>query len=418
MTPQAAEDPSLHRLLDRRARSMGPTYRLFYDEPLHVVTGRGVWLEDAAGRRYLDAYNNVPVVGHCHPRVVDALSRQAATLNTHTRYANELPVLLAERLLATLPSEFGNVVFTCSGSESNEFACRIAMGVTGATGFIVTAHAYHGTTARLAGMSPSGGRPLGRDVFTVDAPAPDEPPEALADRVRDCIGRMAQAGVRPAGLMVDSVMATDGVVVGPAGCLRLAADAIRAAGGLSIADEVQSGFGRCGAMWGFSRHGVVPDIVTMGKPMGNGHPIGALAARREIMAAFAATRGYFNTFGGNTVSCAVGLAVLDVIQDEDLVGHARNAGARFHRRLQGLEARHRHVAVRGAGLFFGVEVGGGDDAAGSRARRVVNAMRRAGVLIGATGPKGSVLKIRPPLPVAEEELDTIVSALDAALHDA
>lgn len=397
-------------LLTRRARAMGPTYALFYDEPLHIVRADGVWMYDAQGRRYLDAYNNVPVVGHCHPYVVDELSRQARTLNTHTRYLGEQPPALAEKLLATMPSEIGNVVFACTGSEANDLAVRISKAVTGGTGFIVTDYAYHGTTDVIAGMSPEDGVPLGPGVYAVAPPVGLEAATQFADRVRRCIETMRADGVRPAALLVDTIFSSDGVAADPAGFLAPAVAEIRAAGGLFIADEVQPGFGRTGThMWGFQRHGVVPDLVTMGKPMGNGHPVSALAARPALLEAFARQTRYFNTFGGNSVACAVALAVLDVIERERLLANAHASGQRLRAGLLRLAGRHPAIReIRGAGLFVGVELR-------QEATAVVNDLRRRGVLVGTTGREANVLKIRPPLTISPGEVDLLLDALDNSL---
>jgi 4-aminobutyrate aminotransferase-like enzyme len=401
-------------MLARRQRVLAPTYRLFYEEPLHVVRGEGVWLYDAEGRRYLDCYNNVPVVGHCHPRVVERLARQAAKLNTHTRYITDTPVELAERLLATLPRELTSVTFTCSGSESNDLAVRISKVATRGTGFIVTESAYHGTTETLSRMSPVTGVATAPEVYTVPAPVGTENATTFAPRVRDCIERMKRAGVRPAALLVDTIFGSDGVASHPAGFLDPAVAEIRAAGGLFIADEVQPGFGRTGeAMWGFQRHGVVPDLVTMGKPMGNGHPVAALVARAEVMGEFAKQHRYFNTFGGNTVSCEVALAVLDVLQQEKLVDNARFTGDYLKQGVLALANRHPAIkAVRGAGLFLGVQLEGRE-----LTTRVVNDLRREGVLIGSAGRNADVLKIRPPLCFGRTEADMFLETLGAILSE-
>ena len=403
---------STSEILGRRQRVLAPTYRLFYEEPLHVVRGEGVWLYDAEGRRYLDCYNNVPVVGHCHPKVVERLARQAATLNTHTRYITDTPVELAEHLLATLPRELTSVTFTCSGSESNDLAVRISKVATGGTGFIVTEGAYHGTTETLSRMSPVTGVATAPEVYTVPAPVGPRNITEFAQRVRDCIDSMKLAGVRPAALLVDTIFGSDGVASHPAGFLEPAVAAIRAAGGLFIADEVQPGFGRTGdAMWGFQRHGIVPDLVTLGKPMGNGHPVAALIARAEVMAEFAKQHRYFNTFGGNTVSCAVALAVLEVLQQEKLVDNARVTGDYLKQGLLALANRHPVIrAVRGAGLFLGVQMEGP-----GLTTRIVNDLRQQAVLIGSAGRTGDVLKIRPPLCFGRGEADLLLETLDAVL---
>jgi 4-aminobutyrate aminotransferase-like enzyme len=408
-------------LLSRRARALGPTYTLFYDEPLHIVRAEGVWMYDAEGRRYLDAYNNVPVVGHCHPHVVEELARQARTLNTHTRYLAEQPLELAEKLLATMPRDIGNVVYTCTGSEANDLAARISKTVTGGTGFIITDYAYHGATDTIAGMSPEDGAPLGPGVYAVPAPLGTEGAAKFADRVRQCIDLMQAANVKPAALLVDTIFSSDGVVSHPTGFLAEAAAHIRAAGGLFIADEVQPGFGRTGDhMWGFARHGVVPDIVTIGKPMGNGHPVAALAARPELLEAFARHTRYFNTFGGNSVSCAVALAVLHVIEKENLVANARAMGEYLQQGLRKLAQRYSWIReVRGAGLFLGVDLAANPAArltARQEATRIINDLSRQGVLVGSTGRDSNVLKIRPPLTMVRAEADFLIDALEGSFR--
>jgi 4-aminobutyrate aminotransferase-like enzyme len=408
-------------LLARRARVLSPTYRLFYQQPIQLVRAAGVWMYDEHGRAYLDAYNNVPVVGHCHPLVVEALARQARTLNTHTRYLAEQPLELAERLLATMPEELGNVVFTCTGSESNDFAVRISKAVTGGTGFIVTDFSYHGVTDVLSGMSPEDGGPPGPGVYTVPSPAAPGGPEAFGRHVAECLERMHHDGVSLAALLVDTIFSSDGVYADPKGFLAEAVRHAQAAGGLFIADEVQPGFGRLGeTMWGFQRHGVVPDLVTMGKPMGNGHPVAAVAARPDILARFAKRRHYFNTFGGNSVSCAAALAVLEVIASKNLLANARATGAHLRRGLEALAGRCAAIGeVRGAGLFIGVELRANPVsglAGAAEAQRLVNGMCRRGVLIGSTGRNGDVLKIRAPLTLETQHADLLLEALEQTLN--
>jgi 4-aminobutyrate aminotransferase-like enzyme len=409
-------------LLARRARLLAPTHPLFYEQPLQIVRAEGVWMYDEQGRRYLDAYNNVPAVGHCHPAVVRAICEQARILNTHTRYLTEEPLQLAEELLATLPPELGSAVFTCTGSEANDLAVQVSKVVTGGTGFIITDFAYHGATDALTGMSPEEGAPLGAGVYTVPPPLRAADAEGFADEVRRCIERMRASGVRPAALLVDTIFSSDGVIAEPRGFLEAAARVVRAAGGLFIADEVQAGFARLGeAMWGFERHGVVPDLVTMGKPMGNGHPVAALAGRPDLLGEFARHRHYFNTYGGNSVSCAAARAVLQVIREERLMENAQRTGEHLKRTLLALANHHPVIRdVRGAGLFLGVELGA-DPASGrsptAETRRVVNAMRRRGVLLGATGPEGNVLKIRPPLVFEARHADLLAQELERTLSE-
>ncbi|MFB9264163.1 aspartate aminotransferase family protein [Bradyrhizobium erythrophlei] len=417
------ENPSTQDLIARRNRLLGPAYRLFYDEPVQVVRGDGVWLYDPTGQRYLDAYNNVASVGHCHPRVVEAIARQAAVLNTHTRYLHETILDYAERLLKTFPAEIGHVMFTCTGSEGNDLALRVARTCTGGTGVIVTRTAYHGVTGALAELSPSLGlpEPTAAHVRLVPAPqsAADATGEIFAGHVRAAFEDMKRSGVRPAALLIDTIFSSDGVFADPPGFLAPAVEAARAAGALFIADEVQPGFGRCGqGLWGFARHGVSPDMVTMGKPMGNGHPIAAMAARPALLKEFGARSRYFNTFGGNPVSAAAGMAVLDVIEQEGLIENANRTGRYLRERLGALRARHPLIAeVRGAGLFIGVELRQGEVPATNETARLVNALRRRHILISASGPAANVLKIRPPLVFGREHADLLVETLDQALRE-
>jgi 4-aminobutyrate aminotransferase-like enzyme len=409
-------------LVARRAKLLGPAYRLFYSHPLHVVGAEGVWLRGADGEAYLDAYNNVACVGHCHPRIVAAIAGQAAVLNIHTRYLTDLILDYAERLLATMPAEIGHVMFTCTGSEANDLALRLARAATGRTGIIVTENAYHGVTEALAGLSPSLGVPLSGEARSVARPDPsDRTGDGFAAGVKAAIDDLARSGLGPAALLVDTIFSSDGVLPDPPGFLAPAAEAIREAGGLLIADEVQPGFGRTGeAFWGFSRHGLVPDIVTMGKPMGNGHPVAAMAAKPALLEAFARNIRYFNTFGGNPVSCAAGMAVLDVIESEGLVENARRVGGGLKRAIEEMRSRRQAIAgVRGVGLYLGVDVVDGDGRPSrERAAAIVDAMRARRVLISATGKDGNVLKIRPPLVFQEEHAQVLAGALEAASRDA
>jgi 4-aminobutyrate aminotransferase-like enzyme len=419
----ANETTATEQLIARRKRLLGPAYRLFYDEPVHLVRGEGVFLYDPAGRRYLDAYNNVACVGHCHPRVVEAIARQAAILNTHTRYLHETVLDLAERLLATFPAEIGNIMFTCTGSEANDLALRIARTTTGGTGFIATENAYHGVTSALVDLSPSLGLPLAEDSPVRLVPAPrnagKQAGEAFARNVAAALDDLRKCGIRPAGLIVDTIFSSDGVIADPAGFLKPVVQAVHAAGALFIADEVQPGFGRCGQMWGFARHGIVPDLVTMGKPMGNGHPVAAVAARPELLAEFGARSRYFNTFGGNPVSAAAALAVLDVIACEGLIENAERTGAYLKDKLRALQTSCPLIAdIRGAGLFIGIDLRRGGAAAPKEAARIVNLLRQDGILISASGREANVLKIRPPLVFASEHAEMLVEALARALEQA
>ncbi len=417
-----ALDPELRQIVKRRASLLGPAYKLFYANPVRIVRGEGVHLFDADGQSYLDAYNNVPSVGHCHPRVVDAIARQAATLNTHTRYASELILDYAERLLGTYPAEIGNVMFTCTGSEAVDLALRIARFRTGGEGVVIAANAYHGVTAAAAEISPSLGPavPLGRAVWTVAPPDPQDHGEAFAGRVRDAIADMNRHGVRLAAFIADSLFSSDGIRPDPAGFLRPVVAAAREAGGLYIADEVQPGFGRTGAaMWGFQRHGIVPDLAVMGKPMGNGMPIAGVAARPEILEEFGHKIRYFNTFGGNSVCIAAAAAVLDVIETEGLRDNAQVVGGYLRDTLEAIARDTPRIsAVRGAGLYAAADFTepGTGEPDGDTAIRVVNGLRERRVLISATGPHGHTLKIRPPLPFSQANVDQFAEALTATLR--
>lgn len=425
MTTAETERDTLHA---RRVRALGPAYRLFYREPVHVVRGQGTRLYDSEGAEYLDAYNNVPAVGHCHPRVVEAQNRQAATLNTHTRYLGSDIVDYAERLLATFPAALSNVMFTCTGSEAVDLAVRIARHRRPGTGLIVTENAYHGTTAAAAAISPSLGtsQPIGADVRTVPAPhrfSPETVGTAFPAAVADAVADLQRHGHGVAAFIADSILSSDGVVPDPVGFLAAAADVVRAAGGVYIADEVQPGFGRTGAdMWGFSRHGVIPDLVVLGKPMGNGMPIAGMIARPELLERFGAEIRYFNTFGGNPVAIAAADAVLDVIEDEALLANADTVGTYLRTELRGLVAGHGLIgSVRGAGLFLGMDVLDGDGLPDPRgADHLINQYREHRVLVGSAGLGGTTVKIRPPLPFSRADADQLLDVTARVLptlHD-
>lgn len=402
------QDPRDADLLTRRS-ILGPAYRLFYQEPLHPVRGEDVWLFDAAGRRYLDAYNNVPVVGHANPAVVAAMADQAARLNTHTRYLHEGVLRYAERLAALFPAALNRVMLTCTGSEANDLALRIAQEATGRRGMIVTRNAYHGVTLALADVSPSL-RPPAAHVRMVDAPRGPQGATAFAQAIDAAARDLAAAGTPVAALMVDTVFASDGVHIDTNDALAGGAAAVRAHGGLFIADEVQGGFARTGRWWAFEREDVIPDMVSLGKPMGNGHPIAGLVLRGELLEAFGRHCRYFNTFGGNTVSAAVGMAVLDELQGLDAPAHVSRVGAVLGEGLAALAQRHRAIAqVRGAGLYWGVEMHHPEHAS-----EVVNALRQGGVLINTSGMRGETLKIRPPLTFQPEHARLLLAALDQA----
>ena len=416
-------------LIKQRERLLGPAYRLFYDQPLHLVRGAGVWLYDAGGRKYLDMYNNVPHVGHCHPHVVEALTKQIATLNTHTRYLHENVLEYAERLTGKFADELDTAMFTCTGSEANELALRIARTCTGGTGIIVTEFAYHGNSKAIFEISPSDYPPDERPEFVVTVPFPDtyrgeyrgdDAGIKYAEYVRDAVDELQSRGIRPAAFVIDTIISSSGVVQPPAGYLNKAAEIIRAAGGLFVADEVQPGFGRTGDyFWGYEADAVAPDIVTMGKPMGNGHPMSAVVSRRDLVENFSSIGSYFNTFGGNPVSCAAGLAVLDVLERENLQQNARDVGAYLTAGLEDLAKDYTAIGdVRGSGLFIAVELVEDRDSrvpATKFTSDVVNGLKNRGVLTGSIGPDDNILKFRPPMVFSRENADYMLGILDETL---
>jgi 4-aminobutyrate aminotransferase-like enzyme len=418
-------------LRERRGRALGPSYRLFYDRPVHLVRGEGTWLWDADGRRYLDCYNNVASVGHCHPHVVAALSRQAATLNTHTRYLHDHVVRYAERLTATMPEPLRVCYFVCTGTEANDLAIRIARVVSGQEGVVVSDDSYHGNSnvvgaastcmypkseqpAWLATVPPPNGY---RGEYRYGTPDIGRKYAAHIDRATAALRERGQGA---AAWLCDVIFDSNGTLLPPAGYLEYTARAIRAAGGLFIADEVQSGFYRTGEqMWGFGYADVVPDIVTLGKPIGDGHPIGAVITTPAIAAKFAEKFSYFNTFGGNPVSAAVGMAVLDVLEREGIQQNVIAAGRVLERGLAQLAARHPLVAdVRGKGLFWGLEIvrdHASRAPAVAEADRIMNLLREDGFLLGRTGAFDNVIKIRPPLVFTPEHAQMLLAGLDRAL---
>ena len=423
--------PATEAMIARRNALLGPAYRLMYEHPLHIVRGEGAWLIDPQGRRYLDAYNNVTSLGHCHPAVADAICRQVQTLATNTRYLHDNILELAERLLASVPgTDLAHLMLTCTGSEANDLAYRIAKVRTGGTGMIVTDTAYHGITDAVSQFSPSLGVTvdLGPHVRLVPAPRLYHAEGAdLGERftrdVEAAIADLQRHGIKPAALIVDSLFTSDGILPEPAGFLKGAVEAIKRAGGLFIADEVQSGFGRTGEhMWGFQRHGLVPDIVTMGKPMGNGQPIAGLLATADALAEFGKQSRYFSTFAGNTVSCAAALAVLETIERERLVPHAAKVGKLLLDGIAGIKAKHEAIGdVRGVGFFVGVELVSDHTTRApdrSLTSQVVNLMRDKGVLLSACAQGHNVLKIRPPLVLSAEQAGMLIQALDESLAEA
>jgi 4-aminobutyrate aminotransferase-like enzyme/Ser/Thr protein kinase RdoA (MazF antagonist) len=393
-------------LLERRSAALGSALTgLTYRNPVHVVRGEGVWLYEADGRRLLDAYNNVPVVGHCHPRVTEAVVRQTRLLNTHSRYLYEPLVELAERLVATMPPETGldAVMLVNSGSEANDLAWRLAMAATGRSGAIITEFAYHGVTTAIADFSPEEW-PQGFRPEHVETIAP--PGSGREVDVAGAAARLDERGFGLAATFLDCGFTSDGIWTPSAGEVQAIAAATRAAGGLVVADEVQAGHGRSGEhLWSFALYGIAPDVVTLGKPMGNGYPVAAVIARQELFDRLKAETEVFSTFGGNPVAARAALAVLDVIDDERLIENAKKMGEGLLEALRSLSIGD----VRGRGLLFGVELESAE-----LAGDVVNRMRDAGVLINRTGPRNDVLKIRPPLVFTTEHADMLTDALAAS----
>jgi len=426
-------DEVTRELTAKREALLGASYRLFYRNPVHVVRGESAYVWDADGRKYLDVYNNVPSVGHAHPAVVAAVSAQMARLNTHTRYLHGAVLAYAEDLLSTLPDELDQIMFMCTGSEANDLAIRVARAYTGGQGIILTSEAYHGNTELTSAHSPAlgSGQHLDAsarlvappDAYRADWAAEGSVGVWFAARLQEQIDAMREDGIAFAGLLIDSVFSSDGVFTGEPGLLAAAVDVVHRNSGVVIADEVQPGFARTGdAFWGFARHGVVPDIVTMGKPMGNGMPISGMAARREVLEAFSLTIPYFNTFGGNPVSIAAAQAVLDTIRAEGLQERARVVGAELRAALAPLADRYEVIGdVRGAGQFTGLEL------VSSRVTKapatalsldVIEGMRERGVLTSVAGPGGNILKLRPTLAFRSSDIDWLVGAFEDALAEA
>jgi len=413
--------------LARRQRLLGAGAELFYERPLHIVRGSGVFLYDARGLAYLDVYNNVPHVGHTHPEVVAAIQKQTALLATHTRYLHAHILEYAERLTGTMPAHLDACMFVNSGSEANDVAWRLAQFATGRSGGIVMEHAYHGITDAVAALTPSTGQPRDARVVTLAAPPlglkrDDELPRAALEAaqrdVERAVALLAERGHAPAAFFLDTAITSSGIFDAPSAWSAAISARLRAAGALIVADEVQYGLGRCGShFWGFERRGLEPDIVTLGKPVANGYPMGVVVASRELIEAFQKRYGFFSTFGGNAVAAAAALAVLEVLERERLQANAALTGHYLKDRLNVLASRHPCLgAVRGTGLLLGLEVK--SSAAGTprqSAKRIINQLAaEARVLIGYEGPEASVLKLRPPMPFRPEHADRLVDALEEA----
>ncbi|WP_299199663.1 aminotransferase class III-fold pyridoxal phosphate-dependent enzyme [uncultured Amphritea sp.] len=419
-------------LLQRRYNVMGKSSPLFYEKPLHLVRGEGVWLFDHQGNRYLDVYNNVPHVGHCNPRVVEAMYKQASTLNIHTRYLHDNIVEYIERLTATFDDGLSMAMLTCTGSEANELALRMARFCTGNQGIIVTDFAYHGNTEAVAELG-TGFMPEAKTTKRVKSFAiPDayrgisgvaesDLADAYAAQVQQAIDEFEAEGINVAGMLVCPDFANEGLLTVPKGFLEKATALVRKAGGVMITDEVQAGFGRSGThFWAYQRYDLTPDIVTLGKPMGNGHPLAGVVARADMIEAFSKEAMYFNTFGGTPVSCAVGMAVLDALHEDRLMENAVTTGAYVTAGLRQLQDKYSLIGdVRDLGMFFGVELVQDRTTKAPaiiESRRIINLMRERGVLISTIGVTDSILKLRPPMPFQPEHADLLISTLDDVLE--
>jgi 4-aminobutyrate aminotransferase-like enzyme/Ser/Thr protein kinase RdoA (MazF antagonist) len=431
-------DPTLpkEKVLELRQRFLGPSLSLHYDDPIEIVRGRGQYLFDKGGRAYLDCVNNVCHVGHCHPAVVEAAVRQIGTLSTNTRYLHDTIVRYARRLASLLPDPLSVCFLVNSGSEANELALRLARTYTGRWDMIAVQHGYHGHTSSLVDLSPykhDGPGGTGAPDWLHAVPCPDTyrglyretDPDAAskyAAHVAKAIEKAQQSGREIAGFIAEPIIGCGGQIVPPDRYLQEAYSHVRAAGGVCIADEVQIGFGRVGThLWAFEAQGVVPDIVTLGKPIGNGHPMAAVVTTPAIAAAFHTGMEFFSTFGGNPVSCAIGMAVLDVLESEELQAHALCVGRHLHDGFRSLAGRHDAIGdVRGRGLFLGVELVKSRDTrepAPDLLAAVIERCRATGVLLSSDGPDDNVLKIKPPMPFMQTDADLLVSVFDRCLGD-
>jgi len=416
-------------LLDARHRLLGKNATHFYARPMHFEKARGAFLYSTDGHRYLDCYNNVQQVGHCHPHVVRAISRQAAALNTNTRYLYGSILEYAERLTAKLAPHLDACIFVNSGSEANDIAWQMAKVMTGRSGGLLMEDAYHGITGPIREFSP--GHPDTKlpdhlQGLLVPDPyrgkyrdgTPDIAEKYAADADRAIVD-LAGFGHEPAAFMIDSALCSSGVPETPEGYLRGVEKRVRAAGALMICDEVQSGFGRMGQWWGHELHGMEADFVTMGKPVGNGHPLGVIVTRAEILERFTEKTGLFSTFGGNTVACAAGNAVLDVIEREDLIENGRVVGDYLRDGLRALaDTRPLIGDVRGTGMLAGIEFVTDREArapATDETARLLELLRQRHVLVGSEGRDANILKLRPSLIFQREHADLLIDALDDAL---
>jgi 4-aminobutyrate aminotransferase-like enzyme len=418
-------------LAARRDRALGTGAPLFYDKPLHIVRGEGTYLFDDTGRRYVDMYNNVPCVGHANPHVVEAMARQQATLNVHSRYLHEGIVALAERIAALHGPAIESVVFSCSGTEANEVALRIARGESGKQGIVCTNATYHGNSEAVGKMTRIGaGQNTGGDVRAIPFPEMFRPIvpgasesdllEAYLERLRGAIRSFEEDGTGFAGLIVCPIFANEGLPDVPHGFMARAAEVVRAAGGYLIADEVQAGYCRTGRWWGYEGTGFTPDIVVTGKPMGNGLPLAATAASKALVDGFRARTRYFNTFASSPLQAAVGMAVIDVIERDKLKENVARVGASLKAALAERKKTCAAIGdVRGHGLFIGVEMVKGKalEPDSDRAIEVVNKLKDRGFLTSNAGAFRNVVKIRPPLVFGQRDADEFLTAFDATIAE-
>ncbi len=417
-------------LIDRRRDLLGPNVSTFYKDPVHIVRGEGVWMWDAEGNKYLDCYNNVPHVGHCNPRVVDAICEQARTLNVHTRYLHEGILNYVEKLTGTFADELDTAIMTCTGSEANDIALRMAEAMTGKRGIISTDATYHGNTTLVSNLSTGNAPAVGFGVkqYFRFAEAPDsyriDDPDGtrFAAKVQEQIDAFEKDGIGFATLIVCPLFLNEGFPAQKEGWLQPTAEVVRKAGGLLICDEVQSGFARCGShFWAHQKQGVVPDVVTLGKPMANGHPVGGLVTRSEIMSEFRNNFKYFNTFGGNPVSVAAANAMLDELQDKKLQANAAKIGKMAKERLLEMADKYDVIGdVRESGMCFGAEFvldKETKEPAVAFADVIINKMRERKIILSKLGRHKNTLKIRPPMPFGEEHLDLLMTTLDDVLSN-
>ncbi len=416
-------------LVARRELAFGKGAKLFYDTPLHLVRGEGAHLFDAQGRRYVDMYNNVASVGHAHPKIVEAMAAQQATLNTHSRYLSEPAIALAERL-TSLQRVTESAIFSCSGTEAIEVAIRIARIATGAQGVVCTNHTYHGNNTLVGAMTGlSADDKRHADLRSIPFPetlrpmAPGLTGEALADayvtRLIAAIEDLKASGAGFAALILCPILANEGLPDIPATFMAKAAAAVHAAGGLVIADEVQAGYGRTGQWWGYDAVGLVPDIVVTGKPMGAGLPLAATTAKRDLVERFRAETRYFNTFAASPLQGAVGLAVIEVLESEGMIENARDLGAELKATLrQRLGHWPGLVDVRGLGLFLAaefVDAEGEPDTA--QAFDLVCRLRHKGFLTSIDGAFNNTVKMRPPLALQREDALAFLDAFDKVVAE-